>query len=180
MNEYEVRLLKIPVFDQETGAEIREDETYTVCNKNKGSENYPCYDKDAAETLCAFLNDLFLPKEALDCSAPFEEMVMDIQVENERVLYGNGLIQRLAEKIPQYRGGYMYLFFDMGSVKLDIDDPINCVNFQEDYIEIFNNDNGETTLLKFSELKGFVFENKPLTLDELEDEFSEDLEDDDE
>lgn len=55
---YEVKLLKIPVFDQETGAEIRTDEQYTVCNKNISSENYPCYDKHAAMELCDQLNKL--------------------------------------------------------------------------------------------------------------------------
>ena len=55
---YEVRLLKIPVFDQETGAEIREDEQYTVCNKHIGSDDYPCYDKRTANELCEYLNIL--------------------------------------------------------------------------------------------------------------------------
>ena len=58
IENYEVRLLKIPVFDQETGEEIREDEKYHVCNKIIGSENYPCYDKDTADELCETLNCL--------------------------------------------------------------------------------------------------------------------------
>jgi len=140
-----------------------------------------CATEDGSESqyidpmgLTHFLNNIFIPKESVDCSKPLKEMIMDIEVENEKLFYGNGLISRLAEKIPQYRGGYMYLFFDMGSVKLDIDDPINWVKFHEDFIEIFNNENGETTLLKSSELKGFVFENKPVELEDLKEDLSND------
>ena len=58
IENYEVKLLKIPVFDQETGEEIGEDEQYTVCNKNISSENYSCYDKRTADDLCETLNQL--------------------------------------------------------------------------------------------------------------------------
>lgn len=58
IENYEVKLLKIPVFDQETGKEIRTDEQYHVCNKIISSENYPCYDKDTADELCETLNCL--------------------------------------------------------------------------------------------------------------------------
>ena len=76
MENYEVRLLKIPVFDQETGEEIR-DEQYTVCNKIIGSENYPCYNKTTADELCETLNCLTndyslnkrlpAPRKSLEC-----------------------------------------------------------------------------------------------------------------
>lgn len=55
---YKVKLLKIPVFDQETGEEIREDEQYTVCNNTIGNENYVCYDARTAMELCECLNSL--------------------------------------------------------------------------------------------------------------------------
>jgi len=55
---YEVKLLKIPVFDQETGDEIGTDEKYHVCSKIIDSENYPCYDETTANELCEYLNTL--------------------------------------------------------------------------------------------------------------------------
>ena len=55
---YEVKLLKIPVFDQETGDETGTDEKYHVCSKIIGSENYPCYDETTANELCEYLNTL--------------------------------------------------------------------------------------------------------------------------
>ena len=55
---YEVKLLKIPVFDQETGDETGTDEKYHVCSKIIGNESYPCYDKDTADELCETLNCL--------------------------------------------------------------------------------------------------------------------------
>ena len=53
---FEVKRLKIPVFNNETGEEIREAEQYTVCSKLFGSHNYPCYDEDTARDLCNTMN----------------------------------------------------------------------------------------------------------------------------
>lgn len=72
------------------------------------------------------------------------------------------MFKRATEKIEQYRGGYVYVVFGMGSVKLDIDDPLNLIRFYYDYVEIFNHENGETTLLRMDQIKGFVFEDKPV------------------
>ena len=58
IENYEVKLLKIPVFDQETGEKIREDEQYHVCNKIISKETYPCYNKTTADELCETLNCL--------------------------------------------------------------------------------------------------------------------------
>lgn len=66
---FEVRLQKIPVFNQETGEEIRTDKQYTVCNKVISSENYPCYDERTARELCETLNNLTMDYN-LDKSLP--------------------------------------------------------------------------------------------------------------
>lgn len=91
---FEVKLLKIPVFDQETGEEIREDEQYTVCSKYVGSENYPCYDEETAIELCDYMNVLTC-KCNLDDELPVPVNIDDLQLE------GNDLFENLALKINE-------------------------------------------------------------------------------
>ena len=74
---YEVKLSKIPVIDQETGEEIRENEQYSVCSKFITNEKYICYDETAANELCESLNTLTCdyglnktlpaPRKSLEC-----------------------------------------------------------------------------------------------------------------
>ena len=90
---YEIRLLTIPVFDQETGEEIKTDEKYHVCNKTKSSENYPCYDKRTAIELCGRLNELM--KCELD-----EELPAQANVDSLTRLHG-GLFGDLAFNINE-------------------------------------------------------------------------------
>ena len=79
------------------------------------------------------------------------------------------LLAKVAQKINAYRGGYVYIFFEMGSIQLDIDNPLNLIKvYPEGYTEIYNDDNGETTIIKNRAIKGFVFEDKPLSLDDIE------------
>lgn len=92
--QFEVRLLKIPVFDQETGEEIRTDEQYTVCSKYVGSENYPCYDERTANELCDFMNVL-TRKCNLDDELPEPINLKHLQLE------GNDLFMNLASKINE-------------------------------------------------------------------------------
>lgn len=92
--QFEVRLLKFPVFNQETGEEIREDEQYTVCSKYFGSENYPCYDERTANELCDFMNVL-TRKCNLDDELPEHVNIDDLQLE------GNDLFENLALKINE-------------------------------------------------------------------------------
>lgn len=91
---YEVKLLKIPVFDQETGEEIREDEQYTVCSKYIGCESYPCYDKRTAIELCDYLN-ILTKKCDLDDELPKEIQLDMLQLE------GNEVFENLAIKINE-------------------------------------------------------------------------------
>lgn len=76
------------------------------------------------------------------------------------------MFRRAADKIEKYHGGYVFVVFEMGSVKLDIDDPQNRICFYFDYVDIFNNENGETTLIRCDQIKGFVFENKPVHIED--------------
>lgn len=102
--QFEVKLLKIPVFDQETGEEIRTDEQYTVCSKYVGSENYPCYDERTANELCDYLNVL-TKKCDLDDEIPISVNLDKLQLD-ENGLFGNLAIKinektKLIEKIQK-------------------------------------------------------------------------------
>ena len=91
---FEVRLQKIPVFDQETGEEIRTDKQYTVCSKVISSENYPCYDERTANELCDYMNVL-TEKCNLDDELPETVNLDALQLED------NGLFENLAFKINE-------------------------------------------------------------------------------
>lgn len=80
----------------------------------------------------------------------------------------NEMVTRVQSEVEKYINGYIYIFFEMGSVKLDIDDPKNYIYFHREFVEIFNNSNGETTFIQSMAVKGFVFENKPVTIEDLE------------
>ena len=90
MENYEVKLLKIPVFNQETGEEIRTDEQYHVCNKIISSENYPCYDKTTADNLCETLNTL-TASYSLNKTLPEPALI-----KNDSIVYN--LASRINEK----------------------------------------------------------------------------------
>ena len=91
---FEVRLSKIPVFDQETGEEIRTDEQYTVCSKYIEEISYPCYDEETAIELCDYLNVL-TRKCDLDDELPEPVNIDSLQLE------GNDLFVNLALKINE-------------------------------------------------------------------------------
>lgn len=81
MELFEVKLLKIPVFD-DAGAEIREDEQYTVCNKHVGSHSYPCYDERTAKELCEYLNSLtadLMLEQKLPAPLELENIISDFE-----------------------------------------------------------------------------------------------------
>ena len=63
--------------------------------------------------------------------------------------------------IRDAKDGFVYVVFGMGSVKLDISNPQNAIDFNSTYVEIFNAENLEITMLKISKVDGFVFEPKP-------------------
>lgn len=66
----------------------------------------------------------------------------------------------------------LFVFFDMGSVILDTGDPMNHIIVHDDFVEIYNNDQMETTFIRTDKINGFLFEPKKeeLTLDDLEEE----------
>ena len=84
------------------------------------------------------------------------------------VMLQSEMFPQVQREVKKYINGYIYIFFDMGSVKLDIDDPKNHIHFHREFVEIFNNSNGETTFIQSMAVKGFVFENKPVTIEDLE------------
>lgn len=55
----------------------------------------------------------------------------------------------------------LYIVFNMGSTILDTSNQNNYVLVHADFIEVYNDDTKELTFMRNSEIKGFIFENKP-------------------
>ena len=91
---FEVKILKIPVHNLETGEEIRIDERYAVCPKYIGEIAYPCYDEETAIELCDYMNVL-TRKCNLDDELPEPVNIDSLQLE------GNDLFENLALKINE-------------------------------------------------------------------------------
>lgn len=91
---FEVKILKIPVHNLETGEEIRIDERYAVCPKYIGGISYPCYDEETAIELCDYMN-ILTRKCNLD-----EELPVPVNIDNLQ-LEGNDLFENLALKINE-------------------------------------------------------------------------------
>lgn len=71
----------------------------------------------------------------------------------------------------------MFVFFNMGSITLDVENPRNHMIINDGFVEIFNDENGETTFIKVEEIKGFVFEPKLANLDDFIEGMKEDSND---
>ena len=94
-------------------------------------------------------------KELEEKSAIEVEPKMCIFVDTERV---PRIFTRVLEIVKDESKGYLFVAFHMGSVRLDISNVNNILEISDDYIEIFNAENGETSLLKTDEVTGFIFE----------------------
>ena len=68
------------------------------------------------------------------------------------------LFRRAFEVISDATKGHIYIAFHMGSVILDISNVNNILELDDDYVEIFNAENGELSLIKTDEITGFIFE----------------------
>ena len=68
------------------------------------------------------------------------------------------LFRRICEIISREPKGHLYVAFHMGSVNLDISNVNNILDLDYDFVEIFNAENGELSLIKTDEITGFIFE----------------------
>lgn len=98
--------------------------------------------------------------------------MMHIEILCQSITSENGIQKEVKATVEAYPKGDLYIFFDMGSIRLDIEDPNNHILFYCDYTSVFNHETGETTLIKNSVIKGFVFEDKP-DLDGLKEDLKE-------
>ena len=68
------------------------------------------------------------------------------------------MVHEAIQMVHDTPDGYFYIAFSMGSVKLDIQNEENLVEFNRDYATIFNDENGEISIIKLSEISAFVIE----------------------
>ena len=84
-----------------------------------------------------------------------EEPKMCVYVDTQRV---PRMFRRVLSILHDEHYGSIFIAFAMGSIRLDITNENNVLEIEDDYIEIFNADNQELTLIKTSEVTGFIFE----------------------
>ena len=106
------------------------------------------------------------------CEPAEEDQKLWMLFNNEGSYHNNHMLRRIQEEIEVTSNYRLFIFFDMGSINLDIDNHLNHIHVYEDYVEIYNEENGEFTFLKTDEIKGFVFEPKTaeLFLEEVDDD----------
>lgn len=136
-------------------------------NTPDGSEPYTV----DGRTLLHFLNKTFsvdipigeIAKEAIEEDEP--KMTVFNEYDFQNTLFNAAI--NFIRNAPK---GFVYVVFGMGSVKLDISNPQNALEVNKDYVEIFNAENGEVTMLKTTEITGFVFEPKITELEDIEED----------
>jgi len=130
-------------------------------------EQYPCKPD-------IFEKTYDLPEVKKECTCELEEEIpkLDFFFKDEISYMRLSMFREIQSRVEFETNCYLFIFFDMGSVKLDINNPINSVSISEDYVEIYNAENEELTFIKTSEIKGFVFEQKPV--EKLEDVLNDD------
>ena len=95
-----------------------------------------------------------------------ETPMMMLEFSSENAYHNNEMLRDVLGHRDFFREHYIYAFFNMGSVKLDIDNPGNHIICNDTYTEFFNTETGEYTCLKNESITGFVLEPKPLTLED--------------
>ena len=113
--------------------------------------------------------------EKCECITKMEDMPPKMKIYAEQGI--PLMVQEAIDMVRDTPDGYFYIAFSMGSVKLDIQNEGNLVEFNRDYATIFNDENGEISIIKLSEISAFVIE--PFINREETEEAIIDCEDDD-
>ena len=110
-------------------------------------EQYPCKPDVFEETYDEYVET---PKGC----PPVEEERINFYID-----YSAPEMCRVAEEHLSMRtAGNIFIIFGMGSVNLDISNPENWLSITRDYVEVYNAENGELTLINVNEITGFIFE----------------------
>ena len=102
-----------------------------------------------------------------------EETKMKFIFSSDDAYLKNRLFRRVQEEVALSKDMYLYVFFDMGSIILDIDDPKNYIIFNETFSEIYNVEKKEYTFIRNDEIKGFILGFKSPDLEQLEKDLRE-------
>ena len=123
-------------------------------------ENMVLSDEQVRNLLNKFHEELqsYEVEEKTCCEEVDPKMV--IVFETQKSYHKHSLFRRIQEEVTISKDMYLYVFFNMGSIILNIDDPKNHIYFNEDYSEIYNEDKKEYTFIKNDEIKGFILDFK--------------------
>ena len=112
-------------------------------------------------------------EELENLKVPEEETKMKFIFSSDDAYLKNRLFRRVQEEVALSKDMYLYVFFDMGSIILDIDDPKNYIIFNETFSEIYNVEKKEYTFIRNDEIKGFILGFKSPDLEQLEKDLRE-------
>ena len=131
-----------------------------------------------ALTLMRFLNENIFQAHDIELKCVEEECPkMTFLFEDDISYHSEHMFREVQERIDFEDDPHLlYVFFDMGSVVLDILNPSNHIIVYTDYLEVYNSEKMEHTWIKSSEIKGFVLE--PNRTEEMVKELKEVLKDD--
>ena len=166
VKEYRKRPIVVSAYQTEEEIEIETLEgkmtaspgDYIITGIN--GEQYPCK-QEIFEKTYDLVDDLLACEKS--CEDLYDDTI-NIEYSQSITYYANPMFARIAEKIQSYNGGILFIFFGNGSVRLEIDNNNNYIKFNEKYTEIYNAAEGETTLIKNDEIKGFIFEDADTNL----------------
>ena len=86
------------------------------------------------------------------------------------------MYNEIHEMINHYPPGTLFIAFEMGSIRLDIQDPHNWLEVNRTYLKAYNHENGETAIMKIEKIMGFIYEPLPEPMSEdLEEELRKEL-----
>lgn len=113
-----------------------------------------------------------MKNEYVEVDAKVEEGIpkMTVVFDSTENYYSNAMFRSVQEKVDGDDPCKLFVFFDMGSVILDTGDPRNHIIVHDAFVEIYNNDQMETTFIRTEKINGFLFEPKPVELEDLEEE----------
>lgn len=96
--------------------------------------------------------------ECCKSTKDLEEIRMYFIFEDEYSYHEKHMFRKVQEQIEIETPQLLYVFFDMGSVILNTGNPSNHIIVYPEYVEIYNSESMETTVIREDKINGFVFE----------------------
>lgn len=86
------------------------------------------------------------------------------------------IFREIHDMIHQGKGN-LFIAFEMGSIRLDLENTSNYIEVNRTYIKIYNDETGETSVIRNDKITGFIYEPEPeLNFEDLKEAINDRLE----